>query len=92
MPERYVRRFAAKPVGSGAYTLVAATAGSQVEPKANPLWWHGRPGDRHYAAPWARHRLVPMRPAWGTGDRSIFGAEQPGPRPCSNVCCCPANA
>jgi penicillin amidase len=31
----------------------------------------GRPGDRHYAdqlEPWTRHRLVPMRPAWGTGD------------------------
>ncbi|GLY75957.1 penicillin acylase family protein [Actinoallomurus iriomotensis] len=30
----------------------------------------GLPGDRHYAdqlEPWTRHRLVPMRPAWGTG-------------------------
>jgi peptide/nickel transport system substrate-binding protein len=51
VPEHYVRRagdekFAAKPIGSGPYMLVSATAGSQVELKANPLWWHGRPSVR----------------------------------------------
>ncbi|GLY87260.1 ABC transporter substrate-binding protein [Actinoallomurus iriomotensis] len=51
VPERYVRKvgdekFAARPIGSGAYVFVSATAGSQVELRANPLWWHGRPGVR----------------------------------------------
>jgi peptide/nickel transport system substrate-binding protein len=47
VPEKYVTRvgdqkFAARPIGSGAFIFDKATPGSQVTLKANPRWWHGR--------------------------------------------------
>jgi peptide/nickel transport system substrate-binding protein len=51
VPEEYIRkvgdqRFAAAPVGSGAYVFDQATPGSEVTLKANPRWWHGTPSVR----------------------------------------------
>ena len=59
VPEKYVRRvgdekFAAKPIGSGPYTVASATAGSQINLKANPRWWGPKPQVRA-----AQFRSVP---------------------------------
>jgi peptide/nickel transport system substrate-binding protein len=69
VPEKYVRqvgdqRFAAKPVGSGPYAFVSATAGSQVTLKANPRWWRPAPSVRaavFRAVPSVASRVVDLQ-------------------------------
>ena len=69
VPQKYVQRvgdqkFAAKPIGSGAYVFASATAGSQVTLKANPRWWRPRPSARaavFRAVPSVASRVVDLQ-------------------------------